>query len=68
MLNSKLHQGMKLVDLISLAGSLGVKQATETYVWHDPGGDAVEVVLRKGKLAEWRLIRAAPAGDDRSTP
>ena|SRR5437868_3535132 len=58
MLNSKLHAGMKLVDLISLAGSLGLKQAPETYVWRDPGDDAVEVVLRKGKLAEWRLIRA----------
>lgn len=61
MLNSRLHAGMKLVDLISLAGSLGIKQAAETYVWHDPGGDAVEVVLRKGKLAEWRLIRAGEA-------
>lgn len=58
MLNSKLHAGMKLVDLITLTGSLGVKQAAETYVWRDGGGDAVEVVLRKGKLAEWRLIRA----------
>lgn len=61
MLNSKLHAGMKLVDLISLAGSLGLKEAPETYVWRDPGGDAVEVVLRKGKLAEWRLIRAGEA-------
>lgn len=58
MLNSKLHAGMKLVDLIALAGSLGIKQAPETYVWRDPGGDAVEVVLKKGKLAEWRLMRA----------
>lgn len=58
MLHSKLHAGMKLVDLISLAGSLGQKQAPDTYVWRDPGGDAVEVVLKKGKLAEWRLTRA----------
>lgn len=58
MLNSKLHEGMKLVDLIGLAGSLGIKQAPETYLWRDPAGDTVEVVLRKGKLAEWRLIRA----------
>lgn len=61
MLASKLHTGMKLVDLIALAGSLGVKQAPETFVWRDAGGDAVEVVLRKGKLAEWRLIRVAGA-------
>ena len=61
MLNSKLHAGMKLVDLIGLAGSLGVKQAPETFVWRDAGGDAVEVKLVKGKLVEWRLIRAAQA-------
>ncbi len=58
MLSAKLHAGMKLVDLITLAGSLGVKQAPETFVWRDAGGDAVEVKLAKGKLLEWRLIRA----------
>ena len=58
MLNSKLHAGMKLVDLITLTGSLGLKQSAETYIWRDPGGDEVEVVLKKGKLAEWQLIRA----------
>ncbi|RZJ13603.1 MAG: hypothetical protein EOP39_00530 [Rubrivivax sp.] len=63
MLNSKLHEGMKLVDLIALTGSLGVKQAPETFLWRDAGGDAVEAVLRKGKLAEWRLVRADEASD-----
>jgi hypothetical protein len=58
MLNSKLHAGMKLVDLIALTGSLGLKQAEDTYVWRDPGGDAVEVRLSGGRLAEWRLQRA----------
>lgn len=58
MLNSKLHAGMKLVDLITLTGSLGTKQAPETFVWRDGSGDAVEVVLKKGRLAEWRLVRA----------
>lgn len=60
MLSSKLHAGMKLVDVIRLTGSLGQKRAEDTYVWHDASGDTVEMVLRKGKLAEWRLIRAAP--------
>ncbi len=59
MLSSKLHEGMTLVELIKLTGSLGAKQAQDTYVWRDTGGDAVEVVLKKGKLVEWRLIRAA---------
>jgi hypothetical protein len=58
MLSAKLHAGMKLVDLITLTGSLGVKQAPEVFRWQDAAGDAVEVVLRKGKLAEWRLVRA----------
>jgi hypothetical protein len=60
MLSAKLHAGMKLVDLITLTGSLGIQQAPETYRWTDAGGDAVEVVLRKGKLAEWRLLRQEP--------
>jgi hypothetical protein len=58
MLSAKLHAGMKLVDLIKLAGSLGVKQSPEVFVWRDGGGDVVEVKLVKGKLTEWRLIRA----------
>lgn len=58
MLSTKLHAGMKLVDLITLTGSLGVKQAPETFAWRDAGGDAVEVVLKKGRLTEWRLVRA----------
>ena len=63
MLSSKLHAGMKLVDLITLTGSLGVKQAPETFAWRDAGGDTVEVVLKKGRLTEWRLLRAdADAG------
>jgi hypothetical protein len=64
MLASKLHAGMKLMDLLSLAGSLGVKQAAETFVWRDAGGDAVEVVLRKGRLVEWRLVRAGEAANE----
>lgn len=60
-LAAKLHEGMRLVELITLAGSLGVKQAPETFRWQDAGGDAVEVVLRKGRLAQWRLLRAGEA-------
>ena len=64
MLASQLHAGMKLTDLITLTGSLGQQQGPDTFRWHDAAGDAVEVVLRKGKLAEWRVVRAtepAPA-------
>jgi hypothetical protein len=58
MLSTKLQAGMKLVEVITLTGSLGQKQDDDSYVWRDSGGDAVEMVLRKGKLVEWRLIRA----------
>ncbi|MFG6442845.1 hypothetical protein [Roseateles sp. LKC17W] len=61
MLSSKLHEGMTLVELIKLTGSLGEKLTEDTYIWRDTGGDAVEVVLKKGKLAEWRLLRAGEA-------
>lgn len=61
MLSAKLHEGMKLVELIQLTGSLGEKRAEDVYAWRDAGGDSVEVVLRRGRLAEWRLIRATDA-------
>ncbi len=60
-LAARLREGMKLVDLISLAGSLGVKQAPQTFVWRDAAGAAVEVKLLKGRLAEWRLVHAGEA-------
>ncbi len=60
-LASQLHAGMKLVDLMARAGSLGKKEAPNTFVWRDAGGDAVEVVLKKGRLVGWRLIRSGDA-------
>ena len=61
MLHSRLHAGMKLAELIGLTGSLGIKTAPDTFVWRDEAGDAVEIVLAKGRLAEWRLTRAGGA-------
>ncbi len=58
MLQSRLHPGMTLVQLIRLCRSLGVKVAPDTYRWADAGGDAVEVVLKAGKVTHWTLIRA----------
>lgn len=61
MFHAKLHAGMKLVDLLGLAGSLGRKLDGEgkCYAWADAQGDRVELRLEKGKLVEWRLERAA---------
>ncbi len=58
MLNAKLLPGMKLVDLIRLCRSLGVKVDDNTYRWTDTGGDAVDVVMAQGVVVSWTLIRA----------
>lgn len=59
MFHAKLHAGLKLVDLLALAGSLGRKLDGEgkCYAWADAQGDRVELRLEKGKLVEWRLER-----------
>lgn len=65
MFHAKLHAGMKLVDLLALAGSLGRKLDGEgkRYAWEDAQGDRVELRLEKGKLVEWRLERAQAGGE-----
>lgn len=57
MLQSRLQPGMKLVALIKLARSLGVKVGPDTYRWTDAGGDAVDIVLEKGVVTRWTLTR-----------
>lgn len=67
MLQSRLHAGMKLIDLIKLCKSLGVKVADDTYRWTDAGGDAVDVVLHKSVVVRWSLVRAT-ASDAPAAP
>ncbi|UXH78652.1 hypothetical protein [Roseateles amylovorans] len=59
MLQSRLHVGMKLVDLIKLTRSLGEKVGPETYRWTDAGADAVDVVMARSLVVSWTLVRAA---------
>jgi len=62
MLNSKLHERMKLLQVLQFTGSLGVKATeagTDAYRWTDPGGDSVVLTLAKGRVASWKLERAA---------
>ncbi|MFG6464288.1 hypothetical protein ACG04Q_22150 [Roseateles sp. DXS20W] len=65
MLNSQLHEGMTLVDLLTLTGSLGQKlgDAPKRYRWTDPGDVSVEVVLEGGKVSRWTLIRPEQASE-----
>jgi hypothetical protein len=62
MLQSHLHKGLTLAQLIKHTHSLGDKRGTdpESYAWRDAAGDEVVVELRGGRLTEWRLVRAGP--------
>ena len=68
MLQSKLHAGMTLAQVMKLTGSFGLAHAVapssapldraeEVFAWRDQGGDEVVVELRAGKLTAWRLQR-----------
>ncbi len=63
MLHAQLRPGMRLLQILPLAGSLGEKVADdpETFVWTDGGGDRVRVELRRGRCTAVRLERAAGA-------
>jgi hypothetical protein len=63
MLHARLQPGMRLMQILTLTRSLGVKTGDdpERYVWRDAAGDAVHVELRAGRVTETRLERAAAA-------
>lgn len=67
MLNARLKPGMRLIDILPLAKSLGQKvgDAPETYRWTDAGEVSVEVALEDGKVTRWQLQRPpeSPASD-----
>ena len=59
MLHSKLRAGLRLPQVLALTHSLGTRVAEdpETWAWRDDAGDAVQVELRRGRVAAWRLLR-----------
>jgi hypothetical protein len=68
MLQSRVHPGMRLLQVLPLARSLGRRiderpdAQRETWAWADPGGDEVRVTLMHGRVTEVHLHRgAAPA-------
>lgn len=69
MFHSRLRQGLTLLQVLPLAGSLGRRPegesqaagADETFIWADAAGDQVALVLRGGRLQQWTLTRAAGA-------
>jgi hypothetical protein len=61
MLHARLQPGMRLLQILPLTRSLGVKVADdpETFVWTDAGGDRVRVELRGGRCSAVALERGA---------
>jgi len=59
MLQSKLHAGMRLADIVRLAGSLGrhVRDDPETFAWRDAGDVEVEAEFERGRCRRWTLRR-----------
>ncbi|MCW5609237.1 MAG: hypothetical protein KIS83_00900 [Rubrivivax sp.] len=72
MLHARLQAGLRLPQVLALAGSLGRKvggsdaDGTEAWAWADEAGDEVRVELTKGRVSAWKLTRAADA--PRTTP
>jgi hypothetical protein len=70
MLHAKLHEGMRLPQILKATKSLGTKivgesnERDESFAWADAAGDSVRVQLREGRLAAWTLQRAG----DRQAP
>jgi hypothetical protein len=69
MLHAQLSRGLKLAQLMRLAGSLGrpVGDDPEAYEWTDASGACLHAELERGRLVRWELRRmpAAPMVDER---
>ena len=63
MFNAGLRAGMPMIQIVTLAKSLGtrVAEAPETWAWADAGGATVTVVLDNGRCQRWSLERPAAA-------
>lgn len=66
MLQSRLREGMKLMDVLPMTKSLGAKVEgqAETWAWTDAGGIRLELQFRKGVLQRWELRRPPGAPDN----
>jgi hypothetical protein len=68
MFHAQLHNGLRLLQVLSLAGSLGrlaspQGQQPEVFVWRDEAGDQVQCNFQEGRLTEWVLRRRAEEED-----
>ncbi len=69
MLQSRLRPGLRMLDLLPLAGALGRKlgedpaSGSETFEWRDPSGARLVVELRHGRCTGWTLAREGTPDD-----
>lgn len=66
MLNARLREGLTMLQVLPLAGSLGRtegEQAEERFGWTDRAGDTVHTEFRQGRLLRWTLERRAAMAD-----
>ena len=68
MLHARLKPGLPLMQVVSMAKSLGRKLSDEPerYEWTDDSGARLTVALRNGRCESWELHRDAP--EPPSTP
>ena len=62
MFHAQLHNGLRLLQVLSLAGSLGrldspQGQQPEVFVWRDEAGSEVQCSFQEGRLMDWVLSR-----------
>jgi len=62
MFHAQLHNGLRLLQVLSLAGSLGrlaspQGQQPEVFVWRDEAGSEVQCSFQEGRLTDWVLSR-----------
>jgi hypothetical protein len=63
MFHAQLHHGLRLLNVIGLAASLGQRisnedKNTDVFEWRDTGGDSVQCRFDEGRLQHWSLLRA----------
>ena len=71
MFHAQLHDGLRLLNVIELAASLGQRIPNEdknadVFEWRDTGGDTVQCQFLEGRLQAWSMTRASanPAAQD----
>jgi hypothetical protein len=70
MLQSRLHLGMTLVQVLGLTKSLGrrIAETPETWEWVDAAGISLALVFENAKLARWTLVRPDETPADAANP